>query len=248
MTPVDIWNTPPSMTHFALNASNGDGYALWNNGSALQISEFMNAMGHFMTRADVGEGHVPHVLANAAGDAFMVAQTHMMGGFGIDLRSRTGVGAWSGPAQVHRMDMSGEPAKAIECYREAGKLYARSGEDFEAIRVRVNTGGCYVALGKYREGIRLLRESLNEARNAGYRRLEALAWSNLGAAYYRQGDRRRARGCFLESDGRHVRHRRRRRFGLRMGGRLGGEAGYVRRTREHPVGGDWLKREADPHG
>jgi hypothetical protein len=45
-----------------------------------------------------------------------------------------------------------------------------------------------------------LRESLNEARNAGYRRLEALAWSNLGAAYYRQSDKRRARGCFLESD------------------------------------------------
>jgi tetratricopeptide (TPR) repeat protein len=95
----------------------------------------------------------------------------------------------------------GEPAKAIERYREAGRLYAQCDEDFEAIRVRVNTGACYVALGKYREGIRLLRESLNEARNAGFRRLEALAWSNLGAAYYRQNDKRRARGCFLESDG-----------------------------------------------
>jgi tetratricopeptide (TPR) repeat protein len=94
----------------------------------------------------------------------------------------------------------GEPAKAIERFREAGKLFTRSGNDFEATRVRINTGTCYIALGKHREGVRLLREALNEARNSGHRRLEAHAWSNLGEAYYRQTDTRRARGCFIESD------------------------------------------------
>ncbi|HXV77988.1 MAG TPA: helix-turn-helix transcriptional regulator [Candidatus Polarisedimenticolaceae bacterium] len=100
----------------------------------------------------------------------------------------------------HVLHQRGAPTEAIERFREAGKLFARCGNDFEANRVRINTGTCYVALGKYREGIRLLREALNEARNAGHRRLEAHAWSNLGEAYYRQDDLRRARGCFLESD------------------------------------------------
>jgi tetratricopeptide (TPR) repeat protein len=94
----------------------------------------------------------------------------------------------------------GRPAEAIERFREAGKLYAQCDDSFEAIRARINTGTCYVALGKAREGIRLLRECLNEARSGGHRRLEAQAWSNLGEAYYRQDDARRARACFRESD------------------------------------------------
>ena len=46
----------------------------------------------------------------------------------------------------------------------------------------------------------MLRESLNEARAGNHRRLEAVAWSHLGQAYYRQNDCERARGCFRESD------------------------------------------------
>ncbi|HKQ62743.1 MAG TPA: helix-turn-helix domain-containing protein [Candidatus Polarisedimenticolaceae bacterium] len=92
------------------------------------------------------------------------------------------------------------PADAIERFREAANLYAQCDEQYEAIRVRVNIGGCYVDLGKSREGIRLLRVALTEARAAGHRRLEAMAWSNLGEAYYRQLDRGRARHCLRESD------------------------------------------------
>ena len=94
----------------------------------------------------------------------------------------------------------GQPAKAIERFREAAKYYAECDHRFEAIQIRINIGACYVALGKTREGIRMLRESLSEARNGNHRRLEALAWSNIGEAYYRQSDTRRARGCFRESD------------------------------------------------
>ena len=100
----------------------------------------------------------------------------------------------------HVMHQRGRPAEAIERFREAARLFALSGESFEALRSRINVGACYVALGKYREGIRLLRESLVEARAGGHRHLEALAWSNLGESYYRQNDPRRARGCFRESD------------------------------------------------
>ena len=100
----------------------------------------------------------------------------------------------------HVMHQRGRAAEAIERFREAARLFTASGESFEALRSRINVGACYVALGKYREGIRLLRESLVEARGGGHRHLEALAWSNLGEAYYRQSDPRRARGCFRESD------------------------------------------------
>jgi len=94
----------------------------------------------------------------------------------------------------------GRPAQAIERYRKAAELYAQCGDVYEAIRVRVNIGSCYAALGKVNQSIRMLREALSEARSGGHRRLEAFAWSGLGEAYFRQSDHRRAHGCFRESD------------------------------------------------
>jgi tetratricopeptide (TPR) repeat protein len=94
----------------------------------------------------------------------------------------------------------GNPARALDCYRGAAHAYQQCGETFEAIRVRVNIGSCYAALGKIRQGIRILRDALGEARTGGHRRLEAFAWSGLGEAYFRQKDTKRARACFRESD------------------------------------------------
>jgi tetratricopeptide (TPR) repeat protein len=94
----------------------------------------------------------------------------------------------------------GQYGPAIEKYRESSRLYAACDEHYESIRVRINIGVCYVGLGKAREGIRLLRSALNEARTGGHRRLEAFAWSSLGEAYFHQKDQRRAHGCFRESD------------------------------------------------
>jgi tetratricopeptide (TPR) repeat protein len=94
----------------------------------------------------------------------------------------------------------GEDLAAIEKYRDAAALYERCGDTYEAARIRVNIGGCYVSLGKSREGIRLLRAALVEARNGGFRRQQARAWSYLGEAYYRLGDRPRAMKCLRESD------------------------------------------------
>jgi len=94
----------------------------------------------------------------------------------------------------------GHSEKAIELFRQAAQLYAQCGDGYEATRVRINIGSCYSSLGKNNQSIRILRESLAEARSKGCRRLQAAAWSNLGEAYYRQADFRRAHGCFRESD------------------------------------------------
>jgi tetratricopeptide (TPR) repeat protein len=90
--------------------------------------------------------------------------------------------------------------EAIERYREAGVLYDGCGDAHESVRVRINVGDSYVALGKTREGIRLLRASLAEARAIGHRRLEAQAWSNLGEACLRAADTAQAQACFRQSD------------------------------------------------
>jgi tetratricopeptide (TPR) repeat protein len=94
----------------------------------------------------------------------------------------------------------GEHAVAIDRYQDAATAYDGCGERYEAIRVRINIGGCFVSMGKPREGIRLLREALGEARFGAHRRLEAQAWSGLGEAHYRLADRERAYKCFRESD------------------------------------------------
>jgi tetratricopeptide (TPR) repeat protein len=67
-------------------------------------------------------------------------------------------------------------------------------------RVRINVGDCYVALGKMKEGVRLLRTALAEARAAGLRRMEAQAWSNLGEAHFRAGETEQAQSCLRQSD------------------------------------------------
>jgi tetratricopeptide (TPR) repeat protein len=61
-------------------------------------------------------------------------------------------------------------------------------------------GDCYVALGKTKEGVRLLRAALAEAKAAGLRRMEAQAWSNLGEAHFRAGETDQAQSCFRQSD------------------------------------------------
>ena len=89
---------------------------------------------------------------------------------------------------------------AIDRYREAGLLYETCGDQHEAVRVRINIGDCYVALGKMKEGVRLLRSALADARTAGLRRLEAQAWSNLGEAHFRASETEQAQSCLRQSD------------------------------------------------
>ena len=70
----------------------------------------------------------------------------------------------------------------------------------EPTRLRINIGTCYVAMGKHREGIRILKSALQEAQHGDNTRLKARAWTNLGEAYYRTGNLSRAGHCFQESE------------------------------------------------
>ncbi len=94
----------------------------------------------------------------------------------------------------------GRHLESIERYRQAAALYEKCGETHEAVRVRVNIGGCYVGTGRLRESLRLLRAAMLEARAGGYRRQQARAWSFLGEAHYKLGELDKARRCFKESD------------------------------------------------
>lgn len=101
---------------------------------------------------------------------------------------------------AHVLAEQGRHAEAIERSREAVERYSRSGLDYEAIRVRINIGTYFATMGKPKEGVRLLRAALDEAKAGGHRRLEAQAWTNLGEAYYLMADTSRAHACFRESD------------------------------------------------
>ena len=90
---------------------------------------------------------------------------------------------------------------AIDRFREAVSLYETCGEQYETVRVRISVGNCYVALGKMKEGVRLLRSALADARAGSFRRLEAAAWSNLAEAHFRAGETEQAQSCFRQSDG-----------------------------------------------
>jgi len=94
----------------------------------------------------------------------------------------------------------GRHTESIERFRETAAMYERSGNVYEATRVQVNLGAGYVALGKFREGVRVLREACERARTGGHRRLEALAWSHIGEAFFRAKDPTRAKPCFRQSD------------------------------------------------
>ncbi len=101
---------------------------------------------------------------------------------------------------AHVLAQQNRYLEAIERSREAAELYRRMGSAFEEIRVRINIGTYYVSMGKPKEGVRLLRECLVEARAKDHRRLQAMALTNLGEAYHRIGDRLTARNCFIESN------------------------------------------------
>lgn len=114
--------------------------------------------------------------------------------------SLNGMAAMALHTLAHVLSVQRRYSEAIDRSRDAVDLYLELGNHFEATRVRINIGTYYVALGKAREGVRLLRAALAEAKAGGHRRLQAQAWSNLGEAHYRLGDAVQARGCFRQSD------------------------------------------------
>jgi hypothetical protein len=65
---------------------------------------------------------------------------------------------------------------------------------------RTNLGGALVAVGRFRQGVRILREAHATAIGRGYRRCAALSLTRLAEAHLGQGDRDTARRYLGESD------------------------------------------------
>lgn len=126
------------------------------------------------------EAERAHALARAAGDETLAARALHALGFVL-------AGC-------------GRHADAIDRYREAATGYESLEQSVEAARIRVNVGQCYIALGKHREGLRLLRTALDDCRGLGHRRLEARCWSSMAEAHYRLEDDERARRCLRASN------------------------------------------------
>lgn len=121
-----------------------------------------------------------HEMAEDAGDRQLAARALHTGGFLLARRGRH--------------------ASAIEKLRIAASRYDELSDPVEAARSRLAIGVSLVASGKHREGIRLLEGSVAECRELGHRRLEALAWSHLGEAWFRADHSGHARRCLRESD------------------------------------------------
>ena len=101
--PVEYVNTTP-ISLFATNKVRNDGYALWQAGDQIKISEFMGGMGHFMGVATLGEGHVPQILSDAGGNAYLLTQTHVAGGFALNISKRISNTSWTALAELDRVD------------------------------------------------------------------------------------------------------------------------------------------------
>jgi len=101
------YNTAATDTQFVVNPVSGDGIATWNYNAATHTSEFMGGMGHFMGGTSIDEGHATKILSDSTGQVYLLAQAHMMGGFGLSVYQRTAPDTWSStPIQLHRMDMA----------------------------------------------------------------------------------------------------------------------------------------------
>lgn len=90
--------------------------------------------------------------------------------------------------------------EGIELYRQALHLYEELGNRLEALNVRAHLGCEYLTRGTVREGMRILTETLEEAKKAGYRRSVAYTYSMLAIGHFNRGDYLRVKKYTRESD------------------------------------------------
>ena len=90
--------------------------------------------------------------------------------------------------------------EGIELYRQALRLYEEMGNRLEVLNVRAHLGCEYLTRGTVREGMRILTETLEEAKRAGYKRSVAYTYSMLAIGHYNRGDYGRVKKYTRESD------------------------------------------------
>jgi tetratricopeptide (TPR) repeat protein len=94
-----------------------------------------------------------------------------------------------------------EPRTALGYYKRAlAMLEELQGHREMQATVLTNLGGCLVSLGRFDEGVAMLREAHTAARNGGFRRVAALSLTRLAEAFQRRGDHEQARGSLNDSD------------------------------------------------
>ena len=81
----------------------------------------------------------------------------------------------------------GDYKGALSYYRDALVSYENQDYAFGVLTMKINIGGCHVALAHYKVGTRLIFEALKIARQEGMRRTAAFAVSKLLEAEYAQG-------------------------------------------------------------
>ncbi len=89
---------------------------------------------------------------------------------------------------------------ALAYFRDAMRLYEQAGDNPGALSMRVHIGACHIALGRHKAGGKLVQEALRTARQAGLRRLCALAVSKLMESEYAQQNYERAKAYIREVD------------------------------------------------
>jgi tetratricopeptide (TPR) repeat protein len=113
--------------------------------------------------------------------------------------SRVQAGVLNTLGSIHFDD--GAYPEALEYYERALDVLDRlPGHAKLRAMALTELGGCLVAVDRFDEGVRMLREAHARAREAGFRRVAALSMSRTGEAFLQQGDHDQAKACFTESD------------------------------------------------
>jgi len=95
----------------------------------------------------------------------------------------------------------GQPERALESYGGALAILERlEGHNEMKATLLTNLGGCTVAVGRFDDGVNLLREAHTRARSGGFRRVAALSLTRLAEAYQQRRDFDQAREALIESD------------------------------------------------
>jgi transcriptional regulator with XRE-family HTH domain len=89
---------------------------------------------------------------------------------------------------------------ALAYFRDALALYEQAEDLSGALSMRVHIGACHIALSRHKVGAKLIHEALRAAREAGFRRLCALAVSKLMESEYAQKNYERAKAYIREVD------------------------------------------------
>ncbi|HXV77184.1 MAG TPA: tetratricopeptide repeat protein, partial [Candidatus Polarisedimenticolaceae bacterium] len=95
----------------------------------------------------------------------------------------------------------GQPQAALVHYEAARRILLDIGGHHEMVAtVGTNLGGCLAAVGRFDDGLRLLDESYETARTAGFRRVASLSLTRMAEAWTARGDQDRALSLLAESD------------------------------------------------